>query len=227
MILKNSFYYYKNALTPEQCKSIIELGNSKILEEATTLGDDEKGKNPNKPSIGDKFVSEVNDKSKYHLRNSKVSWISEQWVSDLIMPYILKANYLAGWIFDINSHESFQFTKYQEKGAFYGWHTDGGGDWADVYKKEIPGVTPKDKKYVQNINQVGKVRKISMTIYLSDPNEYEGGDLCLFRDGEVKIQNFNPGSAVIFPSFTNHKVNKITSGSRATLAIWMEGPKFR
>ena len=57
MILKNSFYYYKNALTPEQCKSIIELGNSKILEEATTLGDDEKGKNPNKPSIGDKFVS--------------------------------------------------------------------------------------------------------------------------------------------------------------------------
>ena len=47
------------------------------------------------------------------------------------------------------------------------------------------------------------------------------------KDGEVKIENFNPGSAVIFPSFTNHKVEKITSGSRATLALWMDGPKFR
>ena len=72
------------------------------------------------------------------------------------------------------------------------------------------------------------VRDIKLTCLLNCSEEkYEGGDLYLFRDGEVKIQNFNPGSAVIFPSFTNHKVNKIISGSRATLAIWMEGPKFR
>lgn len=231
MILKNSFYYYKNALTPEQCKSIIELGNSKILEEATTLGDDEKGKNPNKPSIGDKFVSEVNDKSKYHLRNSKVSWISEQWVSDLIMPYILKANYLAGWIFDINSHESFQFTKYQEKGAFYGWHTDGGGDWADVYKKEIPGVTPKDKKYVQNINQVGKVRKISATISLN--TGYTGGDL-KFDYGENSSPRYqiceavrNLGTICVFPSFINHCVTPIETGERYSLVVWCLGRPFK
>ena len=28
-------------------------------------------------------------------------------------------------------------------------------------------------------------------------------------------------------SFTNHKVEKVISGTRATLAIWMNGPKFR
>ena len=56
---------------------------------------------------------------------------------------------------------------------------------------------------------------------------YEGGDLCLFRDKEIKIENFNPGTAIVFPSFINHKVEKITSGSRASLAIWMNGPKFR
>ena len=72
------------------------------------------------------------------------------------------------------------------------------------------------------------VRDIKLTCLLNCSEEnYEGGDLYLFRDGEVKINNFNPGSAVVFPSFTNHKVEKITSGSRATLAIWMEGPKFR
>ena len=72
------------------------------------------------------------------------------------------------------------------------------------------------------------VRDIKLTCLLNcSEEEYQGGDLYLFKDGEVKIENFNPGSAVIFPSFTNHKVEKITSGSRATLALWMDGPKFR
>ena len=57
--------------------------------------------------------------------------------------------------------------------------------------------------------------------------KYDGGDLFLFRDQEIKVEKFDPGCAVIFPSFTNHRVSNITSGKRATLAIWMWGPKFR
>ena len=54
------------------------------------------------------------------------------------------------------------------------------------------------------------------------------GDLYLFKGGEIKCKEFRePGSAVVFPSFTNHRVEKLTSGNRATLAIWMHGPKFR
>ena len=68
---------------------------------------------------------------------------------------------------------------------------------------------------------------ISYTICLSSENDYKGGDLFLFRDKDVKVENFGPGSAVVFPSFISHKVEKIISGSRATLAIWMNGPKFR
>ena len=50
----------------------------------------------------------------------------------------------------------------------------------------------------------------------------------LFKGKEIKCTEFNlPGSAVVFPSFTNHKVNKLKPGSRCTLAIWMSGPKFR
>ena len=57
---------------------------------------------------------------------------------------------------------------------------------------------------------------------------YQGGELVLFRGNEFICKEFNtPGSAIIFPAFTNHKVNKITSGTRHTLAIWMSGPKFR
>ena len=59
-------------------------------------------------------------------------------------------------------------------------------------------------------------------------NTYEGGDLVLFRSNEIICNEFSkPGSAIIFPAFTNHKVNKIISGKRHTLAIWMSGPKFR
>tara|TARA_B100001057_G_scaffold332334_1_gene332695 strand:- start:347 stop:544 length:198 start_codon:yes stop_codon:yes gene_type:complete len=62
---------------------------------------------------------------------------------------------------------------------------------------------------------------------LSESN-YEGGDLLLFRSWEITCKEFNEiGSAIIFPSFLNHKVTKIISGSRNTLALWMSGPKFR
>jgi len=72
------------------------------------------------------------------------------------------------------------------------------------------------------------VRDIKLTCLLNLSEEkYEGGDLFLFKDKEVKVEKFVPGSAVVFPSFINHKVNKIISGSRSTLSIWMWGPKFR
>ena len=69
--------------------------------------------------------------------------------------------------------------------------------------------------------------KILFGLLNCSDNDYEGGDLFLFRDKDVKVENFGPGSAVVFPSFISHKVEKIISGSRATLAIWMNGPKFR
>ena len=41
-------------------------------------------------------------------------------------------------------------------------------------------------------------------------NTYEGGDLVLFRSNEIICNEFSkPGSAIIFPAFTNHKVSKI------------------
>ena len=73
------------------------------------------------------------------------------------------------------------------------------------------------------------LRDIKLTALLNLSEEtYEGGELVLFRANEIVCNEFNkPGSAIIFPSFINHKVNKITSGKRHTLAIWLSGPKFR
>ena len=90
-----------------------------------------------------------------------------------------------------------------DTGQEYTWHIDA-----------VPGDPVRDIKLTALLN-------------LSDEN-YEGGELSLFRANEIICNEFNqPGSAIIFPSFINHKVNKITSGRRHTLAIWLSGPKFR
>ena len=89
----------------------------------------------------------------------------------------------------------------------------------------------KGTEYSWHIDAVSKnpVRDIKLTALLNLSEEsYEGGELMLFKTWEIHCKEFNePGSAIIFPSFTNHKVNKITLGSRSTLALWMSGPKFR
>ena len=88
----------------------------------------------------------------------------------------------------------------------------------------------KDEEYTWHIDADFKstIRDIKLTCLLNLSEEkYEGGDLFLFRDKEIKVEKFDPGCAVIFPSFLSHKVSKIISGKRATLAIWMWGPKFR
>jgi len=74
------------------------------------------------------------------------------------------------------------------------------------------------------------IRDIKLTCLLNlSEDDYSGGDLFLFDGGqEKKTEKFNnPGTAIIFPSFINHKVSKLISGKRNTLAIWWYGPKFR
>ena len=144
--------------------------------------------------------------NKKAIKTSQVKFVRLFSIQKLILPFIdfiisSNTNHFGYDLFQLTASKILNYNTY-EVNEEYTWHIDA--------------------------SMQSPVRDIKLTCLLNCSEEkYEGGDLCLFRDGEVKIQNFNPGSAVIFPSFTNHKVNKIISGSRATLAIWMEGPKFR
>ena len=111
-------------------------------------------------------------------------------------------NYFSFDLHPLTSLKKLNYNSY-EVGTEYNWHID---------------AIPNDN-----------VRDIKLTALLNLSEEpYEGGELVLFRANEIVCTEFNkPGSAIIFPSFINHKVNKITSGKRHTLAIWLSGPKFR
>ena len=71
-------------------------------------------------------------------------------------------------------------------------------------------------------------RKLSASLLVSDPSEYEGGDLILldYHNNEVKMPK-EKGSIIVFDSRLPHKVTPVTTGKRISLVTWMYGPKLR
>jgi PKHD-type hydroxylase len=60
----------------------------------------------------------------------------------------------------------------------------------------------------------------STTVFLSDPDDYEGGELCLYIDGREKVFKPVAGTAVTYNTGLLHKVNKVTSGVRYAAVFW-------
>lgn len=157
--------------------------------------------------------SEVDHVEEEITRRSKTAWIEPDdapWIFDKLGKLALRANKTYG--FDLLGFtEDAQFTYYDEPGAFYDWHQDGlGGEVA--------------------------VRKLAIVLQLTDPDEYEGGNLEVFNI----VHEYEPedvraftedarlrGSVVVFPAFEYHRVTPIVSGERHSLVCWVGGPPFR
>jgi len=255
MQLQHSYYYFKSALSPEQCKKIIDHGLKKLDESkkkgidtsAVTLGNNHKQSNKKTTAQEDKTLEDLVketgkqphelEKERY-IRDSEVAWFSDTWAYEMVHPFLRKANNNAGWKYQWDYSEAFQFTIYHP-GGFYGWHTDGQSDHAGAYRRYIPGVTPTSadgtipKIYVKNENLIGKVRKLSMTINLNSPGEYEGGNLKFDFGPHASGKRFHEceeirpqGSIVVFPSYLYHQVTPVTKGTRYSLVLWSLGNPF-
>ena len=70
-------------------------------------------------------------------------------------------------------------------------------------------------------------RKVSVVALLSEPEDFDGGDLVLFTDGERKADLSQRGDLVMFPSWVPHCVLPVTRGRRHTLVAWVSGARFR
>ncbi|WP_440874678.1 Fe2+-dependent dioxygenase [Thalassotalea sp. PLHSN55] len=63
---------------------------------------------------------------------------------------------------------------------------------------------------------------VSMTVFLNEPEEYEGGELVIATEfGEQKVK-LSAGQAVVYPSSSLHKVTAVTSGKRLAAITWMQ-----
>ncbi len=208
MNLKHYYWYFDNILPKFFCNQVIKYGNSLREKQALTLG------------MKDKDV-ENDEKLKdlKKIRDSNVSWISESWLYDELFRYINIANRNAEWNYQWDWAEEVQFTKYRLN-QFYHWHKDA-------------AATPygPDKG-----NLAGKYRKLSMIVQLSNPNDYEGGEVEFnFNDNppdekstQVLAEEMQPqGSIVVFPGFVWHRVKPVTSGTRYSLVMWCCGKAFQ
>ena len=67
--------------------------------------------------------------------------------------------------------------------------------------------------------------KLTVLVNLSE--SYEGGDFLLFQGKQITVQEFKPGTLLLFKSYINHKVTPVTKGVRKTLTMFCHGPKFQ
>jgi PKHD-type hydroxylase len=148
-----------------------------------------------------------NNTDSYETNNRDIAYIKpadhSKWLYDLLFPIALEAN-KQFYHFDIDIvTDPIHYVVYPEDGGHLDWHMDVGGF---------------------GVNR----RKLAMTVQLSDPNDYEGGDLQIWGGGKEPISiKRNKGDVTVFPTFLLHRVTPITRGQRKILVFWTGGRQFR
>lgn len=119
------------------------------------------------------------------------------------LAHLTNENYFG---FNINRYHDFSTVNYNEysseKTEEYGWHPDG--------------------------IKLERQSDIKLTVIANISTEpYTGGELQFFLNHERTIAAMNnPGTVIVFPSWIQHRVTPVTSGSRKSVSFWMIGPKF-
>lgn len=162
-------------------------------------------------------------------RNAQNAWIpTYHWLGGFIWHYVQRAN-RENFRYDLSNvdGEALQYTVYNE-GNYYGWHNDQG--LQTTYK---PISTPSSETVQEDIEDYvrvncERVRKLSFSLLLSDPETYDGGNLQLLDEGGSSyIAPRKRGTIILFDSRTQHRVQKVTRGVRKSIVGWVVGPRFR
>lgn len=148
-----------------------------------------------------------NDDDLAKIRRSKVSWLDNtpetNWVFKKLAHVASSLN-SQFYRFDLAGFgESLQLTNYdQSEQGMYGWHQDYGGN--------------------RTIS-----RKLSLVLQLTDPAQYEGGNLQIKTGAEPQTVRKQRGLIAAFPSYVLHQVTPVTQGNRQSLVAWVSGPAFK
>ena len=145
------------------------------------------------------------------IRRSTTSWLKENdlpWLYPRI-EYVVQQLNGQHYNFDLwGLYEDLQYTVYNENDqGFYNWHQD---QFTSI-EKNIDMRLP---------------RKFSMSFQLTDPADYDGGELRI-HDGNILYAPKERGIGVGFPSWQLHSVTPVTRGIRKSLVVWVTGPHFR
>jgi len=144
------------------------------------------------------------------IRRTQVAWLERNGQTNLFyrrMEEITLSLNRQFFQFDLSGLAPMQFAVYDvsEQGHF-DWHTDYG----------------RERGHEQH-----EPRKLSLSLQLSAPSQYQGGELQAQVRSRLETAPKTRGALVAFPSYVLHRVTPVTWGTRKSLVIWALGPEYR
>lgn len=166
-------------------------------------------------------------------RNSQSTWVpTSHWIAGFIWYYVQRAN-RENFLYDLThiDGENMQYTRYGE-GMFYDWHND--SSLQTHYKPSFTAINGENSVNNEDLHKdflnksCEQIRKLSFTLQLSHPDEYEGGNIeFMGLDEEKYIAPRQRGSIVFFDSRMKHRVCEVTKGVRKSIVGWVLGPRWK
>ena len=212
------FYIFPRAVPKKECKKLLKycIKNTEF-KEAGVLNKgatDSGGKEEEEQMLDDR--SRIDPKT----RKTDVGFITDKnnLVNEIAWHYLREANKI-NFKYKLEYFQPVQFARYRN-GGHYDWHQDASGQ-----------------------NAHGESRKLSLTFCLTDPKDYEGGELQFYGgdrpmedmelpDGtkipaeQIKQDIRDQGSVIVFDSRDYHRVTPCTKGTRYSIVCWTVGPNF-
>lgn len=163
------------------------------------------------------------------IRKGKNAWIPDtHWISGFLWHYVMKAN-KENFLYDLTGIDggSLQYTIYEE-GNHYTWHQDAG--IASYFNPAAPNNRADPNMVIQDFitENTEQIRKLSFSLQLSNPEDYEGGQFQLLDEqNKSYIAPRQRGTLILFDSRAMHRVRKVTKGTRKSIVGWCVGPRWR
>jgi PKHD-type hydroxylase len=192
------YIWLDRVFSPAECDRIIAYGEACGLQPAHTSGAELR-----RAAAGASHgVAASRPRRRTEVRDADLAFLDvgpeTQWIYERLGDVITRANHQF-WQFTLDSCELAQFTRYRQ-GQFHAWHMD-------------LGVVGDERR-----------RKLSLTVQLSDPDAYAGGDLEFMGPERTVAASRNRGTVAIFPTYMFHRVTPVERGVRHALVCWAFGP---
>jgi len=143
---------------------------------------------------------EGSDEPNHDVRSSSIMWIKRCKKAKKIINALVAHLNEEHFNFDISRKKiDYQYTLYSNAYDHYDWHQD-------QYKEDYDDY----------------LRTLSLSLCLTPDDLYRGAELFL-RDGDelnVRVFNMGFGEFVLFPATTEHRINALREGERASLVVW-------
>jgi len=150
------------------------------------------------------------------IRKTSIHFVKDKdnKVNELAWHFLREANKIQ-FNYDLEYFQAIQFAEYKN-GGFYGWHKDDSG-----------------------LSKSNEIRKLSLTLVLSAPDTFEGGELQFYNGDrpmddvgeitgeQVKNDIKSQGTVIVFDSRDWHRVTPVTKGVRHSIVCWTVGANFK